>query len=512
MATTWRDRPWHRAPVAVAIVAGVAFRIAVLRADAIGISDADEAVLELIAVRLQHGQAFAMYWGQAYGGTIEAIAAAAAFTVAGASAVVAKLVPTAFCAATALLVWRIGRRVLPAQSAAIAGALCWAAPAYLVYRSTNINIYFGALALATATLLLLQQLADGDTARWWPAAFGLAAGAAWWSSPQSAFLLLPAAIVYAIPMVRRWRLVAISLPFAVVGALPWVWWNVANDWASLRSPATDVTVPYVERVASFVPQLSLLAGLRELTTARWYAPAITRPFLAVAMVATIVVTVIAWRRRSQWPSWRVGAMAALFPLAYGLSPLSRFEGFTQPRYLTLFAPLLALITGGAIGWLGRRVSPWPALAATLAVVTASGLVLRTYEHRHLISFAGAPDALVPRHFGDLVTLFERHHVDYAYADYWIAFRATFEANEGTIVAPVQPWLTRYAPYGRRAEAGQHTALVTLTASTTSQLVPARLDALGVRYELARKGDFQLVIPEHTVARNDVVEAFLGHAS
>src|SRR5690349_8688733 len=99
--------------VSAGILLGVAFRLYTLTHHP-GAFDSDEAVTGLMARHLlshpfQH-QAF--YWGENYGGTLAAMVAALPFAVFGQSVVVLKLTEVAWHAVAAVLVWRIGRRLL----------------------------------------------------------------------------------------------------------------------------------------------------------------------------------------------------------------------------------------------------------------------------------------------------------------------------------------------------------------------------------------------------------------
>src|SRR5207247_4293787 len=46
-----------------------------------------------------------------------------------------------------------------------------------------------------------------------------------------------------------------------------------------------------------------------------------------------------------------------------------------------------------------------------------------------------PAVLVPANLPPLDQLLTRYHVRYAFADYWLAYRTTFETRETTLVSP-----------------------------------------------------------------------------
>ena len=82
--------------ITFALVAGVgiALREWTYRAT-MGIPNADEAVVGLMARHVLDGELTAFYWGQAYGGSQEALLTAPVFAIAGSSWLALRLVPMA---------------------------------------------------------------------------------------------------------------------------------------------------------------------------------------------------------------------------------------------------------------------------------------------------------------------------------------------------------------------------------------------------------------------------------
>ncbi|HEV2686842.1 MAG TPA: hypothetical protein VGW79_09405, partial [Actinomycetota bacterium] len=95
--------------IAVALVAGVALALRwIVLASRIGLVDADEAVVGLMARHVLHGQFPAFFWGQTQGGTIEPFLVALSFKSFGSNGFAVKVVPLMLFGASSLLVWRIG--------------------------------------------------------------------------------------------------------------------------------------------------------------------------------------------------------------------------------------------------------------------------------------------------------------------------------------------------------------------------------------------------------------------
>ena len=108
-------------------VAGAALRVwAVLLPQ--GALDADEAVVGLMTHKILHGTLPVFFPGQGYGGTQEAFLAAPFVAAFGLYAWTIRIVVVLLWAAAAVLVWRIGLRVLDERRAVIAAVLFESGP------------------------------------------------------------------------------------------------------------------------------------------------------------------------------------------------------------------------------------------------------------------------------------------------------------------------------------------------------------------------------------------------
>lgn len=501
MVTGFLRRRPEAALATMALVAGIALRAWIL-GNHISPTESDEAVLALIAMRITRGDLELMYWGQPYGGPVESYVAAPLLLLVGPSVLATKLVGSGLALGSAVLVWRIGRRTVGPLAGVLAAALFWIWPPYFVFYSTKMSIYFGSLFLALSVVLQLVRLATGRPGRWWAPIAGVLAGLAFWASPQTLFLLLPVAVALLPRLLPQWRTLLAAVPFAVLGAAPWLVHNSRNGWPSFDPLPTERDLSYVERLLGVPRQIPVALGFRMFGSERW----VVRPLALVALVAlaAAIVTVIAIRR----PRWSFLAWALLlFPFAYALSPTSVDIPGGSPRYFLSAMPLVTLVVGAGLAWLARRshaVVPAAALAGALALTLVNLHDLA--EHRRGW-FPGAPDALVPAEFGDLLRLLDEHDVEHAYADYWVSFRATFEADEEVIVAPVQPWLERYPPYSAQVAASPSPAYVTLASSQVTPRVQAVLTDLGIPFETWTRGDFVLVQPATPVGRETLTAAY-----
>jgi hypothetical protein len=406
----------RRAVVAVAAVGaavGIVLRIwAVLLPQ--GALDADEAVVGLQAHAIVHGTLPVFFPGQGYGGTQEAFLAAPLVAVFGLHTWTIRIVVVALWAVAALLVWRIGLRVLDENRAALAAVLCWIWPTYFIWKSTRAHGFYGSeLVLGLAALLLVLRLAERISRRDL-LLLGLVLGCGLWSSPQVAIIALPALgwlVWKRRDVVRGTPLV---LAGAVVGALPWLLGNLRHDWYSLHPGANEG--PWSSHLHNLVVStLPEALGLRLAWSFEWLGtPALA--YLVYAALAAGFVYLLVRRPPRLVPLLLI---VVAMPVFYFISPYTWLQ--SEPRYLTLVVPVFALL----IAW--WLTTPWRAavaLAGALAL-TVAGLV--ELDRHDVVAFR-TENVAVPKDLQPVLTTLRDDHLGYAFASYWIAWRITFESG------------------------------------------------------------------------------------
>lgn len=304
---------------------------------ALGDPDYDEATVGIQALQFRRGHLDVFFLNQPYGGTVETALVTFSQTIFGVTVFALKVVPIACAAAAAVLVWRCALRLGYgpwAQLCAVTVAWCGFAPN--VFYSTKERGFYGvALVLAALVVLLVLRLDQAVTRNdllW----LGLCGGLGWWQTPLSLLVFVPAV---AWLVVRRPQVVTRAgwaVGAAVVGALPWLIWNAANGWESLRQE--DVLgASWWDRERQFLTQLRLVVGIqtpftdaRNLLPGRWTGAVIVALVIAAATVAT--------RHRAP------GLLAVLtvgYGALYALNSLAIVTGF-DPRYTYLLLPAVAL--------------------------------------------------------------------------------------------------------------------------------------------------------------------------
>jgi hypothetical protein len=113
--------------------------------------------------------------------------------------------------------------------------------------------------------------------------------------------------------------------------------------------------------------------------------------------------------------------------------------------------------------------------------------------------------MVPADLAPLDQLLTRYGVRYAFADYWLAYRTTFETGERTLVSPT--YVIRDPDIDARVRAAAVPDFIFITASKSFDVFKGLCRSLGVPVAVHSNGRFSLVIPERRVMPEDVHAAW-----
>ena len=454
----WRHRATSRWGVAFALTAaaGVVLRVWIYRST-MGLPDSDEAIVGLMTRHIIHGQITTFYWGQAYGGPQEALLAVPGFVLFGSSWLALRIVPIVLSGVGALLVWRVGRRTIGEPAAAVAGALFWIWPPFVLFKLTHQYDFYGSDVVYCGLLLLLALRVVERPDRLRVGLFGLVAGLALWQTLQ----IVPIAVGVIVWTVRRQpkclRHAWLAAVLAVLGALPWLVWNLRHDWGSLRSPIDDTT-SYQHRLRLFLsPVMPMILGTRGAYSQQLLLPSLLTYAIYLALV--ILFFRAAFRSRGKDISL-LYVVVLVFPFVYAISPQTLWEG--DPRYVVVLAPVLALLFAQVAMTYWRAVGLL-AVAGILSYATLHKLDdwLRTQPQDH-------PSA--PRNLAPLISTLDRLHLDRVYANVWIAYVLDFDTDERIVAVqnkftqlsfangqatPADDPHLRYPPYQDEVRAARH---------------------------------------------------------
>jgi hypothetical protein len=481
-------RPPDRARVVIAIgivvvaLVGVAMRVWVLRSGA-GALDSDEGVPGLMARHLLDGHLSTFYWGQQYGGSIEVFLDAIAVFIGGSTRLALKSPPMLEAALVSVVVWRVGRRTVGEWAGVVAGLLVWIWPANYVWYSTKERVFYLPILLLGLAALLLALRLDEEPRRWrdW-LLLGFVAGIGWWTGPQIVFTVVPALVWLAWRRrTRIWPGIAYAAGAAVVGAAPWIRANIHSGLASLDTAPLNDHQGFVTHLEVILRKgIPSALGLRFAFTELWVKPPLGQIVYWVALAALVVAAFRLWRSSSL-----LVVTAFVFPLLAALSPSGSYIG--EGRYMIFVWPLLALLLTGLLASWSRR-----ALSAAALLVLAGVLCVVGLRRLPATVSPYAPDVQVPAHMGPLVDGLEHLGVRHAFANYWIAYRLTYETGERVHVTPLVD--VRNTAYLAEARKDPRAAAVFAAASATESSYRSGLRALDVPYRRHRFGDFVVIVP------------------
>lgn len=405
------------------------------------------------------------FWGSAYGGALEPHLVAAAFAVFGPTPAVYRGVMVALyvllLAGTALLTGRFFGR----KAAFFAALFLSVPPFFLPYKVlTSDGAYASVALLGLATVWLAlaadERLAPDRPAGWPFLGLGVTAGIGFWVTPAT----LPVAGVAVLWLALRPAprppapaLAAYALG-GFAGSLPWWIWNLRHAWGSLTarelSPAAGASL-LANAKGFFAASLPVLLGA-------------ARPHFTVdphasfpgarAVVPVLVLLLLASALAAARLDRRLRLLfLALLALSCATVLSGRLEA-AEPRYLVagyvLLAPLLGVAGAGAVA--GRWRTAWAAGFAALLLSNLSG---SAHAHRHLEDL---DDSQVSGPLEPLLAALRAEGVTRAYANYWTAYRVTFESQEEILATPVgRDDGVRYEPLQEAVAAAVSPAVILL---------------------------------------------------
>jgi len=440
-----RTRPTAEAAIAIGLVAlvGVAERVFVYRSS-ISVPDSDEAVVGLMARHVLQGHLSTFYWGSEYGGTLESVLTAPIFFVFGTSWLALRIVPILLSGLAALVVWRIGRRLYGEPAASVAGAILWVWPPFLVAHLTQqqSGFYASGLVFGAALILLALRAVEAPT-RLRVGTFGFAAGVALWDDVQLLTIIVPLAVWLCWRQRKMLSQGWLVILFALIGASPWIVWNLRHDFGSFNTHITTSS-SYPFRLRLFLsPLLPMLLGLRSLYS--------QEPILSAAAVDLVLLALLVAFAYGAYRSFRQNTsvlyvIGLAFPFIYAVTRATIVSD--EPRYLLQLSPVLALLLGQAVS--ARRHVRAAGVVVVAAALTLSGVTLARADSWRNTNPRNP--AIAPRDIRPLLRILDNAGVDRVYAQYWVAYRIDFETDEH-IVAAESRLLSLYFVDGRPIPAG-----------------------------------------------------------
>jgi hypothetical protein len=348
------------AVVALALVVGIALRWMVLHGP-LGYVDLDEATVGVQARSLL-GHPAVFFPRQPYGGTLETYLVAVILQL-WSGPVALKAVPILLHAAAAAVSWRVAVRVVPSKVGQLAvPVMVWVGPSFAVWESTKERGFYGMTILLAATAIWCALWVVDHPVPKRMAVFGLVGGLALWTSPLLALIFVPCGIWSVVRRPALLRSIPVAALGALVGAAPWLVWNVRNGWASLSQPSV-ATISRTELLTNGLGKVPTLLGAAtpwNPSRALWPGAGVT---VAVALIA--VLAVATWKTREAAPGLLLAVIcgfAVIYPFVVTLGATG-----SDLRYLYPLLPVFAVAIGAVFTDPKRRAGQVLVLSAVVVV-------------------------------------------------------------------------------------------------------------------------------------------------
>ncbi len=441
--------------VAFTVIAGGLVKIWVYRSP-LTIMNGDEALDGTMVRHFLHGDLTVFVWARPYGGTQELILSVPVFWLTGTSVLGLRVVPIVLSMVAPFVIWRVGLRTIGRLPALTAACVFWVWPPfnYLVQERAQGFYVSNIVYCGLVMLLALRAVERPDRIR--VGLFGLVVGLAYWQTAQIVPIVIPAVIWMIWKRRDVLRNAWVAVLAALVGASPWIIWNIGHGFASMQQhPSLHTSIRAFRFLVS--PILAMTVGLRAPYSATLLIPSgIVTWIIYVALLAAFAYG--AWTSRHR-PISLLYLIALVFPLLYVIPRKSSFIT-NFPQYTTVLTPVLALL----VAQLATRY--WRAFA-----IVAAALVISIVSLSRMEDWLKIPQPIpnAPRDFSPLISKLDSLGLHDLWGDYWIVWRLNFDTREritavenwgrevsfvdGRAIPSPDPTL-RYPPYQRKVEASK----------------------------------------------------------
>ncbi|MBK9063725.1 MAG: hypothetical protein IPL89_11105 [Acidobacteria bacterium] len=403
-------------------------------------ASADQAVVALMARHILEGRGHPVfYWGATYGGTLEPHLLAPLFGLLGATPEAFRGFYVAlwavFWAGTAAYAARFfGRR-----AGLLAAAYLAIPPFFLPYKVLTSDGAYASVALLGLAVLWLATEADARLEAGRPAGallalLGLAAGVGVWVTPVTLPVVAVAGLWLLARPGRRPDFAALAAcgAGAILGAAPSLVWNLRHAGQSARAREMSLAsgAGLLSNLSRFFGEsLPVLLGAARPNFSSVTEPSFPGAFVVVSVVAgLLLVPALLAARRDRRLRLLLAVLAALAAATILVARLAPRE----PRYMVAayaaFVPLLAASVAGA-----ARGLPRAAAAAGFALLLASNLSGTAKARRHT---EDVDDAQVTGPLEPLLGALRNAGATRVYANYWTAYRVTFESGGSILATPI----------------------------------------------------------------------------
>lgn len=500
---------------ALFLALGVGLRLHLLQGTGWSI-DSDEAIVGLMAKHINEGRAPVptFYYGQAYMGTLEPLAASVIFKIFGVSSVALKVVPLLFYVALFPVVFWLGALIGGAE---IGLAACWftaVSPASFVEWSTRARggfievVLFCTLALA----LVLKWLKFGPHLVG-TACIGLLLGLSWWTNNQTIFVLGPIGLFMLLGAIAHardsWRsplhdlknhLIVGGVGF-LLGGFPFWRFNILNDFASFKmfSATSNIAHNFDGFWSVALPVLvgakRAWEGVEVFPGATWVAAVIFGITLVWLILDRIILAEESIEERGARAIAEKGASLLLIFVvtASTIFVLSSFGGlFTAPRYLLPIYPAVFVLI--AITYQGLKSANWLCGVGYLVAVSALFLASNYYGGHYIPGepFVYQQERAAADH-RELNEWLIGRGIKRIATNYWIGYRVAFETQEQVTFSQIgEPYQVRIPDYEQQGAYHVDQQLPLVLTPHQGEEVARALTKMGYSYESTRLSGYTVI--------------------
>ncbi|MBI4948739.1 MAG: hypothetical protein HY955_01175 [Deltaproteobacteria bacterium] len=422
----------HAAGFVLIMLAGAALRYYVIKAD-LGVTiDSDEAVIGLMGKHILEGREYpAYFYGQGYMGSLEAFLAAGAFALFGVSVSSLKLLMLALSMVFVAVTYFLARSMEDEATALFATLLVSIPPPFLTVYGLKARggyietLIFGSLLMVLS--LKIRGSARGSAPPLMFALMGFVAGLAWWTNNLVIYYFVPVSLIL-FKVFRRGnalRLAAVTGLSFLIGSLPMWIYRAAHsggngDLVSFKGS--------FQAFKNFFQQgVPVILGARQAWSGTDFFPSATL-LLSAAYGGCLLY--YALKRKGSGALVTVAFLLSV-PVLFALSV--KAGGFAiEPRYLLPMYSVLTFI----VAWPIVKIFDYSRLAgAAAAALLVAVNLYGTFNLKPELQLPFSNGLRVERESGGLIELLKKEGIDAAYADYWVAYRLTFETGEDVLAIP-----------------------------------------------------------------------------
>ena len=470
---------------------------------------ADAAVVGLQARHMLQGEWSWFLWGAGYQSSFDAVLAALAFRVAGATPLILMLVPLAGHLLLEVLTFDILRRRLGVWAGLLATL-----PVVFTPQAVNGVVLYAPRQWSITFIFVGLWLLEGASQSRRPLpryVAGMAMGPIAAAVDLYTLQLMPGFAAFALAcsvddwsgLTSRWRRLAATGGGAVLG---WVANRLIRRHPGASTGTARLSLEPLEQNANLLWEecLPWLLGYGVYTPddsyamVRWEPPLVFALFQRLGAVLFVLGVVggglALFFRRLPWRIRRLGGLGAMMSAAaLGGFLVSRMPvDMWSARYL---APII---------WFSPfALAPAAALLRTRRFALALAPYLLTAAVGGWVSYGTYVRGPLPRWDArgvaqeelEVARVLRERGVTAAAAQYWLAYRLSFLFEESPVVMPLEEGQDRYRPYRTAFDEAARVAYIFHPSEAQEQPEPyeAMLRETGARYERLKVADFTLLI-------------------